>query len=65
MKCMSEHNTYGMQIDRGEMSKNSVKSDFEKNYRLTGKIKLKTAGIRWICVCEGVLYFCVMPRRGR
>ena len=55
-----------MQTDRWEMEKNTVKSDFKKKkcHRLTGKIKLKIVGIRWGCVCEGVLYLCVMPMAG-
>ena len=39
------HSTYGMQIDRWEMEKNSVKSDFKKTSPIDGKIKLKFARI--------------------
>ena len=64
MRTLSKHSTYGMQIDRWEMNKNSVKSDFEKVYRLTGKIKLKIVGNSWGCVWAGVLYSCVLPLAG-
>ena len=50
MRTMSKHSTYSMEIDRWEMNKNSVKSDFEKKNRLTGKIKLKMEGKCGSCV---------------
>ena len=41
MRTLSKHSTYGMQIDRWEMNKNSVKSDFEKSLPIDGKNQFK------------------------
>ena len=41
MKIMSKHSTYGTQIDRWEMNKNSVKKDFEKKLTIDGKNQIK------------------------
>ena len=43
-----------MQIDRWEMEKNTVKSDFKKSSPIDGKVKLKTEGNKCDCVWEGV-----------
>ena len=40
-RILSKHSTYGMQIDRWEMNKNSVKSDFEKSLPIDGKNQIK------------------------
>ena len=64
MRTMSKHSTYSMEIDRWDMNKNSVKADFEKKNRLTGKIKLKMEGNMWIMCRRVYNNWCVMTLRG-
>ena len=43
-----------MEIDRCEMNKNTVKSDFEKSTPINGKIQIKNRGDSVDHVCQGV-----------
>ena len=43
-----------MEIDRGEMNKNTVKSYFEKSSPIDGKIQIKNGGNSLDYVLDGV-----------
>ena len=64
MRTMSKHSKYGMEIDRSEMNKNSVKSDFEKSLPIDGKNQIKNGGESVDHVWEGTGSLCVVNSRG-
>ena len=43
MRILSKHSTYGMQIARWEINKNSVKSDFERSLPIDMKNQIKNS----------------------